>query len=162
VPAVLALSRRALLAAGAASLLPACAEKPFSEADRATLTSVAQDLFPHPVLSDAPYRAIVDATFPASARAGTLSDAATAARSLAGYTASAKAARRARLAPRLSEPFFMGFRFAVLAGLYSDLSVTSRFGYQGPSLAEGGYIDRGFDALPWLPSPGPEASRWPV
>jgi hypothetical protein len=56
----------------------------------------------------------------------------------------------------------MGFRFAVLAGLYSDLSVTSRFGYQGPSLAEGGYIDRGFDALPWLPSPGPEASRWPV
>ncbi len=158
----LALSRRALLAAGAASLLPACAERPFGEPDRATLTRVAQDLFPHPPLSAAPYGAIVEAGFPVSADPKTLADAATAARSLGKFADLAEAERRAMLGPRLSEPFFIGFRFAVLTGLYTDVAVTRRFGYQGPSLADGGYLDRGFADLPWLPGPGAEASRWPV
>ena len=163
------LSRRALLVAACASglLLSGCAGEPFGETERHTLARVARELFPHPILSDVPYRAIVDATFPAGGDAAQLAAASDAVRRLdaggAPWVARPEAARSAALAPMLGEPFFLGFRFAVLAGLYSDLSLTRRFGYEGPSFEKGGYVARGFDALPWLPFPaGDEASRWPI
>lgn len=169
-PVVSGLSRRALLAAACAGglvLVPGCGTEPFGEAERHTLTRVARELFPHPILSDAPYRAIVDAAFPADGDAAQQAAAAEAVRRLdAGgvpWTDMPEAARKAALAPMLAEPFFLGFRFAVLAGLYSDLSVTRRFGYEGPSFEEGGYVRRGFDTLDWLPAPAAkEASRWPI
>jgi hypothetical protein len=40
---------------------------------------------------------------------------------------------------------------------YNDLSVTRRFGYQGPSYEEGGYLTRGFDDIDWLPAADPDA-----
>jgi hypothetical protein len=165
------LSRRAVLAAACASglvLVPGCArEGGLGEAERHTLARVARALFPHPILSDAPYRAIVESAFPPGGDAAQLAAAAEAVGRLdAGSTpwvSRSEAARKAALAPMLGEPFFLGFRFAVLAGLYSDLSVTRHFGYEGPSFEQGGYLERGFDALPWLPSPAAgEASRWPI
>jgi hypothetical protein len=148
-------------------LVPGCAREGLGEAERHTLTRVARALFPHPILSDAPYRAIVETAFPPGGDAAKLAAAAEAVGRLdAGGTpwvSRPEAARKAVLAPMLGDPFFMGFRFAVLAGLYSDLSVTRRFGYEGPSFEQGGYVARGFDALPWLPSPAAgEASRWPI
>jgi hypothetical protein len=163
-------SRRSVLAGSLASpllLVPGCAPTGFGEAERHTLTRVARDLFPHAILSDAPYRAIVDASFPVGGDAVRQADALAAVRKLdAGgppWAERPEAARKAALAPLLSEPFFLGFRFNMLAGLYSDVSVTQRFGYEGPSFEQGGYLARGFDALPWLPAPAAgEASRWPV
>jgi hypothetical protein len=38
-----------------------------------------------------------------------------------------------------------------MMSLYSDLAVTRGFGYQGPSLGQGGYLHRGFDDIDWLP-----------
>jgi hypothetical protein len=169
-PPVTGLSRRALLAAACATglaLVHGCARQSLGEAERRTLTRVARDLFPHPILSDAPYRAIVEAAFPPGGDAAKLAAAAEAVRRLdAGATpweSRPETERKAALAPMLADPFFLGFRFAVLTGLYSDLSVTRRFGYEGPSFEQGGYLARGFDALPWLPSPAAgEASRWPI
>ena len=37
--------------------------------------------------------------------------------------------------------------------LYSDPEVWELLGYEGPSFDKGGYIDRGFDDLDWLPDP---------
>jgi hypothetical protein len=167
---VTGLSRRAVLAAACASglvLVPGCAQERFGEAERHTLTRVARELFPHPILSDAPYRAVVDAAFPAAGDTAQQAVAAEAVRRLdAGGTpwvGRPEAARKVALASMLGDPFFLGFRFAVLAGLYSDLSVTRHFGYEGPSFEKGGYVARGFDTLAWLPSPtAGEASRWPI
>jgi hypothetical protein len=49
---------------------------------------------------------------------------------------------------------FFGFvrRTAVL-NLYDDAEVWEALGYQGPSFDQGGYINRGFDDLDWLPDP---------
>lgn len=49
---------------------------------------------------------------------------------------------------------FFGFvrRTAVL-NLYDDAEVWQVLGYEGPSFDKGGYVDRGFDDLDWLPDP---------
>lgn len=49
---------------------------------------------------------------------------------------------------------FFGFvrRTAVL-NLYDDTEVWETLGYEGPSFDQGGYINRGFDDLDWLPEP---------
>ena len=46
---------------------------------------------------------------------------------------------------------------AVVA-LYNNPLVWRHFGYEGPSAEFGGYIDRGFDDLTWLPRPSEDAS----
>jgi hypothetical protein len=164
-------SRRALLAGSIATLAaPALANVPplLAESQRRTLTRLAQELFPHPLLSEQPYRQIVDMNFPDTAPQVQLAAAAEAASRLDAaapplWRDAPQHRRLAALAPLMAQPFFQGFRFAVMAGLYANLDVTSRFGYQGPSFEDGGYIERGFDSLPWLPSPeGTEASQWPI
>jgi hypothetical protein len=166
-------SRRALLAGGAILLAgfpaaagPAAAAPmtPLSEAERRALTLVARTLFPHPLLADTPYRQIIDASFsatadptPARAALGRLDAEGVA------FARRSEAGRAEALASQMGDPFFQGLRIGVLIGLYANLEVTRGFGYQGPSFEAGGYIDRGFDALPWLPSPlGMEASQWPI
>jgi hypothetical protein len=65
---------------------------------------------------------------------------------------------------RVETSTFFGFirRTAVL-NLYDDAEVWEALGYDGPSFDKGGYVDRGFDDLDWLPDPrideysGPEA-----
>ena len=54
--------------------------------------------------------------------------------------------------------FFQTIRFKVIAVLYNDPMVWQAFGYEGASFDEGGYIERGFDDLGWLPQPPEDAS----
>lgn len=49
--------------------------------------------------------------------------------------------------------FFEGVRSRVITTLYDDREVWEILGYEGPSFAQGGYKDRGFDDLDWLPDP---------
>ena len=165
------LSRRTLLAGGLAALaapLYATVPPALGEDQRRTLAMLARDLFPHPLLSDLPYRQVVDFSFPPDGPPAQLAAAADAVRRLdaavrSPWRQASGTQRLQALTPLMAEPFFLGFRFAVMAGLYGNLDVTRRFGYQGPSFEEGGYIDRGFDSLPWLPAPkGTEASQWPI
>jgi hypothetical protein len=55
---------------------------------------------------------------------------------------------------RIQHTTFFGFvRQTVVVNLYEDEEVWAALGYEGPSVEHGGYIDRGFDDLDWLPDP---------
>ena len=40
-----------------------------------------------------------------------------------------------------------------VVALYDNPLVWKAFGYEGPSVHLGGYVNRGFDDLDWLPDP---------
>ena len=48
-------------------------------------------------------------------------------------------------------PFFQTVRGHMVVALYNDHKVWSHFGYEGPSFPFGGYLERGFDDIDWLP-----------
>jgi hypothetical protein len=54
--------------------------------------------------------------------------------------------------------FFQTVRFKTIATLYNNPRVWQAFGYEGPAFDEGGYVERGFDDLGWLPDPPADAS----
>lgn len=55
---------------------------------------------------------------------------------------------------RIQHTAFFGFvRQTVVVSLYEDEEVWEALGYEGPSFHRGGYINRGFDDLDWLPDP---------
>ena len=49
--------------------------------------------------------------------------------------------------------FFALLRSTAVVELYDNPLVWRAFGYEGASVHLGGYIDRGFDDLDWLPDP---------
>ncbi len=49
--------------------------------------------------------------------------------------------------------FFEGVRSRVITTLYDDREVWALLGYEGPSFDQGGYAERGFGDLDWLPDP---------
>ena len=49
--------------------------------------------------------------------------------------------------------FFEGVRSRVVTSLYDDKEVWSLLGYEGASYDQGGYLERGFADLDWLPDP---------
>ena len=55
-------------------------------------------------------------------------------------------------------PFFQTVRTAALVSLYNNPLVWRFFGYEGPSYLQGGYIQRGFNDIAWLPHPPESAS----
>lgn len=48
-------------------------------------------------------------------------------------------------------PFFGTVRGDVVVSLYNNPLVWRHFGYEGPSFDDGGYLERGFDDIGWLP-----------
>jgi hypothetical protein len=50
-------------------------------------------------------------------------------------------------------PFLSAVVDSAVVTLYSDPEVWELLGYEGPSYDKGGYVDRGFDDLDWLPDP---------
>ena len=53
-------------------------------------------------------------------------------------------------------PFFRLMRRATIEHLYRDPQVWELIGYEGSSVEFGGYVDRGFDDIDWLPGEGDE------
>jgi hypothetical protein len=114
-----------------------------------TLTAAAAQLFPHPAAGAERYRALA-ATF--------LAQNGDAARRFAaalggGFPDLAPPGRRRPLQELQESADFLAFRMHVLVGLYGDPALVAQFGYEGPSFAQGGYLERGFDDLHWLPEP---------
>ena len=54
-------------------------------------------------------------------------------------------------------PFFQTVRGTALVAIYNNPLAWRHFGYEGPSADFGGYIERGFKDLNWLPDPPPNA-----
>ena len=53
--------------------------------------------------------------------------------------------------------FFELVRSTAVVEIYSDPQTWTLLGYEGPSFAQGGYVNRGFNDLDWLPDPEQEA-----
>jgi hypothetical protein len=47
-------------------------------------------------------------------------------------------------------PFFKKLRAEFVTWFYSNPTVWSRFGYEGPSNDKGGYLHRGFNDIDWI------------
>jgi hypothetical protein len=54
--------------------------------------------------------------------------------------------------------FFQTIRGKTILVLYNQPLVWQAFGYEGEAFEYGGYIERGFDDLAWLPDPPDDAS----
>lgn len=55
-------------------------------------------------------------------------------------------------------PFFATIRSRAVIALYNNELAFAHFGYAGSAFEKGGYLERGFNDLDWLPSPPPNAS----
>jgi hypothetical protein len=121
------------------------------------LLSVARTLFPHEFLPDEQYMKIVaalDAKAAADKSVATMMKAA-----LAAFpddaTAMEEAKREDYLRALEGSPFFRLVYEETIVGLYGDPTVSALLGYEGSSVEHGGYLERGFDDISWLPTDKP-------
>ena len=71
----------------------------------------------------------------------------------AGFDDMDDAAALAHLQSIEGTPFFQLMRGTTVLTLYNDHEVWEILGYEGASFDQGGYINRGFNDLDWLPDP---------
>ncbi len=137
-----------------------------STSEATTLMAVARTIAPHDTLPDAAYALVVKAIDAESARdaatLGLLREGLT--RLGSGFASAAEPARVAALTALQDSPFFKFLRFQTLSNLYSSPLAYAHFGYEGEAFSKGGYLQRGFSDLRWLPDvpladSGPDISR---
>jgi len=123
-----------------------------------TLMVMARELFPHDRLGDQYYAAVVDAVDKQAAGDAELRKLLTegvvqldAARGLPWLQLS-EGGRIAVLKAVETGPFLVAMRTATINNLYTNPLVYRFFGYEGSSVEHGGYINRGFDDIGWLPN----------
>lgn len=129
------------------------------EGTRPHLVQVLRVAFPHPDLPDGPYERTADSilaeaassTWSRVAVAQGLSSLDTAAGGDFGSLPDADALALLRRVQ--SSTFFALVRRMAVLNLYDDAETWAALGYEGPSYAKGGYVDRGFADLDWLPEP---------
>jgi hypothetical protein len=134
------------------------ARSQFSAEERMSLLQLATDLFPHKKIGEAPYRAVIDGLLQADMPSPRLKNYKDGLARL--ESGSASPWRKRKRAERLAQirqiertPFFADFRATVMVGLYANPAVVASFGYPGASIEQGGWIDRGYEDLAWLPNP---------
>jgi hypothetical protein len=116
-------------------------------------------MFPHAGFPDGPYDRTVDAILAAAAddirTAAQLEQGLRELDVLAGGTFTAlDDAKALELLRSISDTaFFAAVRSNVITSLYDDAEVHRLLGYEGASFDQGGYLNRGFDDLDWLPDP---------
>lgn len=133
-------------------------------ADAQTLLQALRVIYPHQALSDQYYAQVVAALDQDAkgdeAVAAMLKD------GVAGLDQAGPVAfvdlsegnQRRALEAIADSGFFQTIRFKTIAVLYNNPLVWQAFGYEGEAFAHGGYIERGFDDLAWLPDPPADAS----
>jgi hypothetical protein len=127
-----------------------------SDAAREITLNVARTAFPHEALPDECYAAVVDAV---QADAGNDEavrvnvEAGLAEFQDGGFTGLDPQARLEFARGHEDSEYFKLVRATAVVALYDNPVVWKAFGYEGPSTHLGGYVDRGFDDLDWLPDP---------
>ena len=130
----------------------------FNQAQGETLLYISRALYPHSSLQDGYYLAAVEsfdkglrknATLAASIKRDLLM--------LAGNTPDFAGLTLQRQTAALDSmqdtTLFDSLRQHLITALYNNPDVWTHFGYQGPSFAKGGYLERGFNDISWLPKP---------
>jgi hypothetical protein len=124
-----------------------------------TLVQMCRYLYPHNAIEDTQYRKIVeefdkkasaDSTFAQLLRDGVASlDAA----SHGKWLDISDEDKLQALKSMETTPFFQTVRGAIVSptGLYNQPAVWKQLGYEGSSWQFGGYLNRGFDDISWLP-----------
>jgi TAT (twin-arginine translocation) pathway signal sequence len=169
------ISRRGFLAGGAAAIAVAAtgpglleSSSPAQSARSAALSSdqartlqkFVRDLFPHDRLDDSYYaRAIAPLKEEAKKDADTrrllaegVARVDNLSREAAGkpYRDVEDEEQRVEIIKKIEgSPFFTKVYGDSIVGLYNQPEVWSRFGYEGPSSAKGGYLHRGFNDITW-------------
>ena len=123
------------------------------------LTAVVRAMFPHATFPDGPYRRCAEGIAAAAdedVRWRTQLEQGLRDLDVLGGAPFASLDDGAKLAllERISATeFFEGVRSRVVTSLYNDPEVWSLLGYEGSSFEHGGYLERGFADLDWLPDP---------
>lgn len=126
------------------------------EGSRKLLVRMLRVMFPHKSFPDGPYDRTATAIFTAAGKtaagkvnlASALNDLLT-----GGFDKLDDAAALAHLKSIEATEFFQLIRSTAISTLYDDPEVWTVLGYEGPSFDKGGYINRGFNDLDWLPDP---------
>ncbi len=147
-----AFSRRTLIGAllgSSALLVGSCGPQGASGlSDTKALGAIARTLFPYDFVPAARYETLAQGLLTAEPRPSPA-----AVRAAIDTSAPNGSVDPGTIPALLATPIGQQLRFATLVGLLTDLGVTRRFGYEGPSIEHGGYLERGFDDLSWLPEP---------
>jgi hypothetical protein len=136
--------------------------KAISEDQGHALLAMARTLFPHDFLADSYYGNIVNAIdAKADGSADTLklvTDGAARLERLAranfdgqGFAQLPEKSRVRILKTIEKSPFFSFMYGETLGGLYGNPEIWKIFGFEGSSFEKGGYLERGFDDINWLP-----------
>ncbi len=129
------------------------------------LVAMARQLYPHDFLDDGPYvKVVADLDASAAEDEGLKNTLTEGVRGLgmvvSGGNAHAMAFHRQSRGLQLSaikraqeedNAFFEAVRGATLGGLYGNPEVATTLGFEGSAVEHGGYLDRGFDDIDWLP-----------
>src|ERR1700674_2534928 len=156
----------------ASSILSALAPSRAWALELATLSSAQGDallqmgkvLYPHKGLPDAVYALLAKDLDGAAGKdpktAQMLGDGVAALdRAAGGSFVTASDAKKLEAVKSLEgTPFFATVRGQCITSLYNNDMAFAHFGYPGGSWDKGGYIDRGFNDLKWLPDPPASAS----
>ncbi|MCH1881966.1 hypothetical protein [Agrococcus sp. ARC_14] len=134
---------------------------------RGVLVRVIRVAFPHPSFPDAPYERTAD-TILTEAEASTWFRVAltqgllTLSHLAGGDFRELDDEEATAVLRRIEATEFFGFvRRTTVLNLYDDADVWEALGYEGPSFDLGGYVDRGFADLDWLPEPRIESYEHP-
>lgn len=129
--------------------------KALSDDQAKALLAMGRTLFPHDMLDDRFYQNAVGALDAKAAEDATmrqqLVDGIRQLNADGSFAAMEESARAAVLKKMESTPFFQTVYGESLNGLYGNPEVWKIFGYEGSSVEHGGYLERGFDDIKWLP-----------
>jgi len=135
-----------------------------SAAQGAALSKLVRHIYPHDDLDDAVYALVVkdlDTDSHNNEATTTLLRTGLAALDTAAggaWLGSPSAVQLKIVETIAGSPFFEKVRSTAVVSLYNNELAFAHFGYEGSAYEKGGYLDRGFNDLDWLPSPPPNAS----
>jgi hypothetical protein len=123
----------------------------------ATITAAARIMYPHDALPDDVYARVGDKLAEAaredSAAARTIEEGISALNGGEPFAELSADAQLEALRAIEGSEFFELMRSTAVVEVYSDPRTWELVGYEGPSFEKGGYINRGFNDLDWLPDP---------
>jgi hypothetical protein len=121
----------------------------------ATIIAAARTMYPHDALPDAVYRRVCDKLAEVASEdaavAQTIDDGVSALGSGHAFAELSADEQFRALTEIEGSEFFELVRSTAVVEVYSDERTWQVCGYEGPSFDKGGYLNRGFDDLDWLP-----------
>jgi hypothetical protein len=123
----------------------------------ATIAAVARIMFPHDALPDDVYARVgerlAETAREDSGAARTIEDGVSALNGDRPFAGISAGEQLETLKGIEGSAFFELVRSTAVVEIYSDERTWQLVGYEGPSFDKGGYINRGFNDLDWLPDP---------